>query len=391
MKNPKLRKISQKGKDYYYVGRGKGAIAIRSAPGTPQFDAEVRAAQKALMTPPETKLAANVGGLILWFFLREEFQRLEGPTKRDYRYYLEGLEQTMKDIPLAAFTNEKLIAGLVELVEEWHKDNIAKSPFVAYQRKAVLRRLVNVAAQKGRFGVAAYKVHNPFKLLSTPERPTRAAMVWSEDDEEKANLYFPENMLLALQMGLCFGQRPGDLLRAVYADSAPDQKTPWYDGERLFCKQSKRGAFVGVKAIEPVKTLLDRAFKRQGYGRILRNDKGDPWDNRDSFSNSFRRSCVKAGIREMNEDGTTKPGLTFYDSRGSLATRLSNDADADYHDIATVTGHSSRSAEKVLKANYLGPQVKRADRVMEKLEKSREKPAPQSGGNVVAFPKRSSR
>ena len=146
-------------------------------------------------------------------------------------------------------------------------------------------------------------------------------------------------------LALHTGQRQGDLLAM-----------PWssYDGHDIKLKQSKTGARIRLPATSTLKAALDAAPRVAGV--ILTTRDGQPY-TADGFRSSWRKACIKAGIK----------GVTFHDLRGTAVTRLFIAGCTD-GEVATITGHSLTEVKSILDSNYFSRDYAMAESGIAKLE-----------------------
>jgi integrase len=95
---------------------------------------------------------------------------------------------------------------------------------------------------------------------------------------------------------------------------------------------------------------------------MLTNKGGKPWRS-ESFRWTWNRACKAAGI----------VGLTFHDLRGTAVTRLAL-AGATEAEIATITGHSTRSVRAILDTYYLSRDPALGESAIRKLEQRTKTP-----------------
>jgi len=209
----------------------------------------------------------------------------------------------------------------------------------------VLARILSWANGRG------LVVANPCEKGGRLYRGSRAANVWTDDDEARFLAIAPAHLHLPLILALWTGQRQGDLLKLTWTQ---------YDGRYIRLQQGKTRARVTVPLGKPLKDRLDALGGR--VGPILVTTEGTPWTE-DGFRSSWGKACKLAGI----------VGVTFNDLRGTAVTRLAL-AGCTEAEIATITGHSLRDVRSILDAHYLNRDVRLGESAIAKLEKRTEFP-----------------
>lgn len=247
-------------------------------------------------------------------------------TREGYDFAIKAIEADFFDLPLAAFGQRGLRRDFIE----W-RDRIAETfPRKADLHFAVLRRIV------------AYGVHlemierNPLDGIEKVSDESRRDVVWTDDDIAAFKASASEPMVRALLLGIWTGQRQGDLLALTWRA---------YDGSAIRLRQGKTGADVSVKVSAELRAILDVAKARNDAQAvpsmtILTNRFGEPWSS--GFKSSFRKASARAGVE----------GKTFHDLRGTFVT-LAYRNGASLKDIAEITGHLEKDAERILRKHYL--------------------------------------
>ena len=128
---------------------------------------------------------------------------------------------------------------------------------------------------------------------------------------------------LALALGLCTGQRKGDVIKMGWQH---------IEGERIVVRQQKTNTALTIPLILPeLKTAL--ASVPRTNMTFLVTEQGAPFTSA-GFGNWWRDRCNEAGL----------PHCSFHGLRKACATRLAN-ADCTNEQIRAITGH--RSAKEV--------------------------------------------
>jgi integrase len=175
----------------------------------------------------------------------------------------------------------------------------------------------------------------------------RSEIIWTADDIRAFCAVASTELQAALLLALWTGQRQGDLLRLTWKN---------YDGAYIRLKQSKGGARVTIPIGATLKAVLDAARQEKRTAvTILVNSHGRPWTE-----DGFRTSWDKAFKR------TTLGDLHFHDLRGTAVTRLALSG-CTVPEIASITGHSLDTVQRILDAHYLGGRVELAESAIKKL------------------------
>lgn len=146
-------------------------------------------------------------------------------------------------------------------------------------------------------------------------------------------------------LALSTGQRQGDLLRLTW-DA--------YDGAAITLRQGKTGRLVWIPCTAGLKDALDAAPRRADT--VLVSPKGAPWTKR-SFALAWNTAFTASGIKD---------DLHFHDLRGTAVTVLS-EAGCTPQEIATITGHTLASVNKILET-YLSRTKELARSAIRKLD-----------------------
>jgi integrase len=185
--------------------------------------------------------------------------------------------------------------------------------------------------------------YNPFANIGKLCESDRADIVWTQAEEDTFLSNADERFTLPLLLALYSGQRQGDLLRMCFSKVKPIDGLPWYNGTHLHVRQRKHQKgkpkpFVRVAAHPKIKPLLDALWLENGDGPILRGARGKAWKT--GFASAFSAEKQRLGFDHLH----------FHDLRGTCVTRLRL-AGCDIPEIASITGHSEKRAEEILRKN----------------------------------------
>lgn len=331
---------------YYYAWRGGPLLKTPEGtplqPTDPEFHVAYTTAHAARKQRPE----GNVGSLVQLFRDSAEFKGLAEKTKRDYRRYLDKIDDRFGTMPLAAVESPRARGKF----KEW-RDTMADRPRVADYAWTILARVLSVAKDRGKISV------NPCERGGRLYEADRAEKIWSAEDLRAFLAVAPEQLRVVMLAALWTGQRQGDLLKLTWHQ---------YDGQFLRLKQGKTGKRVRIPVSGLLKGVLDDLRARlpsdeKVAGRILLNSRGKAWTE-DGLRTSWAKAYERAGLPSGEEDK-----LHFHDLRGTAVTRLAL-AGCSTSEIASFTGHSLKDVEALLDAHYLGGRFELAEQAMDKLE-----------------------
>ncbi|MCF3642904.1 tyrosine-type recombinase/integrase [Rhizobium sp. TRM95111] len=333
----RVSKVLATGEAVTYWYAWKGGPRLPGRPGDPEFVAAYNAAVARKVQPAAGTMQSILNGFQEssdWFDLAER-------TRKDYVKLIKAIERDFDDFPLSALSDRRTRG----LFLEWRDRRAKASRRQADYGWQVLARILSWALGRGL--VAANPCEKGGRLYSG----TRAANVWTDDDEAAFLASAPAHLHLPLILALWTGQRQGDLLQLAWQQ---------YDGERIRLRQGKTGMRVSIPVGAPLKAALDAV--RQKEGRVLLNSEGQPWTP-DGFRSSWRKARDAAGI----------VGVTFNDLRGTTVTRLAM-MECTVAEIATITGHSLRDVHSILDAHYLNRDPKLGESAIRKLERRTKSP-----------------
>jgi integrase len=340
--------------EYWYYGRGRGAISLPGQPGSAEFMAAYYEASRAKVQAKSAQL--TLSSILTRFKETVEFTGLKPRTREDHIKHIDKIGDKFGSMPITLFrqVNAKKLNGLFL---DWKDKLAAKSVRQGNYAMVVLNRVLNIASQRGWIEV------NPIKTVKRNYKASRQHILWER--EELTNYYAtaPEHPILPVLIAEWTGQRQGDILKMRLLKT--DGLVPWYDGSYVYLRAGKTGSFIRVRAVAKLKEALDREMgqaasevpeqhQRRG-GHILVNSDGCPWTE-DGFRSSFGKSKGKV------------KGKTFHDLRGTAITRLAK-AGCNELEIAAITGHSPKTVSEILRAHYLGADAERAEIAIKKLEK----------------------
>lgn len=333
-------------RDYYYAWRGgpllKGLDGLPLQPSDPEFHIAYTKAHATRKQRPD----GNIGTLVQLFRESSEFKGLKDKTKRDYRRYLDMVDERFGKMPLSALESPKVRGKF----KEW-RDSLADRPRVADYAWTVLARVLSVAKDRGKIST------NPCERGGRLYEADRAEKIWTAEHLREFLEIAPDQIRVVMLAALWTGQRQGDLLKLTWHQ---------YDGQFLRVKQGKTNKRVRIPVSGLLKDVLDDLKAKaptdtKVAGHILLNSRGQGWTE-DGFRASWAKAYEKARL-PIEEDEK----LHFHDLRGTAVTRLAL-AGCTTSEIASFTGHSLKDVESLLDAHYLGGRFELAEQALFKLE-----------------------
>lgn len=277
----------------------------------------------------------NLFSLIRQYCNAPDWKDLAASTRAIEAFNLKAIEDEFGDMPLAAIEER----GARSEFLAWRDAMADATPRAA---DAKLARLARVLA----FGVdRELLLVNPLATFKRVYKSDRAEIIWLPEHVRAFNAVASPALQVALVVALHTGQRRGDLLRLTWNN---------YDGRAISLTQSKTGAHVYIPCTTALKTTLDQLPRKAV--QIITSTQGRPWTE-NGFSTAWERAFEKTRLRE---------DLHFHDLRGTAVTMLA-EAGCTTPEIATITGHSLVSVDKIL-GKYLARTRTLAESAIAKLE-----------------------
>jgi integrase len=321
---------------YHYAW--KGGPRLLSAPGTPAFERERKAALAARPDEKPQRLDLTFENLVDKYLDSQDFLTCAERTRRDYRQQATLIVKKFGRLEIAALNEcpDETRGFFLD-----HRDTLAK----ASRRQAdyfmqVLNTILNWGKARGKIKVNPLRDAGVKKLYNV----TRADKIWSDDQIDAFLSHAPREIALAMALALWTGQRQGDLLRLTWAS---------YDGAGLKLMQRKGGVPVQIPVAPLLKNLLDDTPRKSPI--ILVNQVGIPWTP-DGFRTMWYKTAKRAGVADR----------TFHDIRGTAVTKLAL-AGCTVPEIASITGHSLTQVKSILEVHYLARDPQIAQNAITKL------------------------
>ena len=327
------RRLSDDGvAEYHYAWRG--GPRLTGKPGSPEYVrsyTDAYDAQRAVSTD-------TVAGLVASYRASAKYEGLRATTRADYERCLKRIVRDFGDLPTVAAE----IPKSRPIFRKW-RDGMKAQPRTADRHLAVLSVVFAWAVSEG------IMKDNPCSSIERIYRGTRRDEIWSDAQITKFMLAAPEYMQTAMLLAFHTGQRQGDLLSLMWSQ---------IKSGRITLTQSKGGKRVSILMTDELRAHLDGVPRPSTH--VLVSSLGKPWGDRFGFKKAWSRVCDRAEIE----------GVTFHDLRGTAVVRLAR-LGASVPQIASVTGHSLKSVERILEEHYLAQGQNLADDVIIRMNQER--------------------
>jgi integrase len=266
------RQITRHGKAVWYVRVGRGLRArIRADFGTPEFEAEYRAALSGVPTRKAAPSQNSLQWLVTRYRETATWANLSDATKRRRDNILKGVIETAGQEPFAGITQATIIAG---------KERRAKTPHQARHFLDAMRGLFRWAHQAGLVKVDATAG------VSNPQRKrTEGFIPWTEADMA-AYEALGKRQRVWLDVIAYTGLRRGDAVRLG--------RQHVRDGVATI-KTEKSGFKLEVSL--PILPVLAATLDAGPCGDLtfIVGENGRPL-TKESFGNLFKDACRAAGV-----------------------------------------------------------------------------------------------
>lgn len=319
-KAPGVHKVTSKladgsSKTYYYAWRG--GPSIKAEPDTREFIAEYARLTRARSSGP---YKGGVAELVRDFAKSSAWEKLRPSTQEAYLHCIGKIEAEFADFPVVDLTKK----GARRMLLEWRDEIARDTPRMADLTMSVFQKILSYAVDR------EFIPHHPLERVSKVSDNSRRDIIWTPEQIAQFRSRAPEHMVRALVLAMWTGQRQGDLLGLLWSA---------YDGESISLKQGKTGAWVRVLASRELREYLSGIRKTSTH--ILTNAAGKPWAS--GFKSSWRKAVEAARVEDAPH---------FHDLRGTFVT-LAYRRGSSIRDIAEITGHSEKDAERIIKKHYL--------------------------------------
>jgi integrase len=334
---------------YYHRATGKPLAGL---PGSAEFVASFAAAAK--IRPLAVLKVNTLTQLIDEFAASIDFAKLGLRTQSEYKRMLKSVTDEFGSLPQAALND----AGVLTELLAW-QDKVARisGEREADNRLSALSSALTWAKRRSKITI------NHVKGFQRLYHSDRAEIIWLPEHVHRFMAVSPTELQPALILALHSGQREGDLI---------DLRWTAYDGKciRLRQNKSKRkgvpGPLIEIPCTRALRRMLDKLPRTSQF--ILTTKTGQQFKKR-YFCRLWHDAMVAAGIAKIRLEGTDElVDLHFHDLRGTAITLLS-EAGCTTQQIATITGHSLKYVETILK-RYLARTRGLAEEAIKKFEAS---------------------
>lgn len=297
-------------KYFYHRASGK---RLTGEPGSAEFLASFEEAGRAVA---QERSAGTVSWLIRQYCDSQQWKKLAESTRTIGRFNLNAVEAKWGATLLKHVDDRRSRA----LFLKWHDQLAETQPRAADNKLAALARVFSWGYNRG------HLIHNPIATFERAYGNSRAELIWLPNHVAAFEAVASAEMQLSLLLALHTGQRQGDLLRL-----------PWsaFDGEAITLRQGKSGRKVWIPCTDALRVAMDAAPRRAIT--VLTKPDGTPW-TKNAFHNAWKSAFT---LTRITDD------LHFHDLRGTAVTMLS-EAGCTPQEIATITGHTLASVNKIL-------------------------------------------
>jgi integrase len=313
-----LHIVTAKGKTYVYAWRGGPRVETDAEIGTPAFFAAYQEVVSAHRIP-DTKRFRSI---IVRYRASPEFARLADSTKRNWRPWLDKIDEHFGELKTRAFDKAEKAKPAIR---KW-RGKYAETPRTADYGLQVLSRLMAYAVDPlGELG------SNPCEGVKQLYSNSRADIIWTDDDIAKVKAHCSDEVAWAVDLAAHTGLRAGDLVKLSWSHVGKDA---------IIMRTGKsRGRKEAIVPLYPaLRDLLGRIPKRS-LTAILTSSLKKPW-NKDGLSGRFAEAKGKAW-----PEGTD---LNFNDLRGTAATRFYI-AGFTIREIAEMMGWEEDSVDRIIR------------------------------------------
>lgn len=288
-------------------------------------------AAEAAMNP--TRGNDTVSALIDQFKDSSDWRRLRDSTRAIMAINLKSVEAKFGTLPVAALADRQCRAVFLA----WRDLVAEKTPRAADAKLSALQRVLSFAHDRGLID------SNPLEGFRRVYEVDRSERIWLPEQIVALNAVASPDVAFVALLAYHTGQRQGDLLRLTWTA---------YDGRALSLIQSKTRARVFVPLTVAAREAIDARKRTSPY---IATNRGNAWTP-DAFKKAWARSVTASKV----------DGLHFHDLRGTAVTMLA-EAGCTVPEIASITGHSLRSATRILEA-YLSATRALSESAIVKLE-----------------------
>jgi integrase len=333
-----LHIVTSKGKTYVYAWRGGPRIVTEADVGTPAFFAVYQETISAHRIPDLKKFHS----VIVRYRSSPDFERLADSTKRNWRPWLDRIDEHFGDLRTRAFDKGD---SAKKAIRKWRGQYSATPRTADYGLQVLSRVLAYAVDPLGEVGT------NPCEGVKQVYSNSRADIIWTDADIEKVRVHCSDEVAWAVDLAAHTGLRAGDLVKLSWSHVSADA---------IIMRTGKsRGRKEAIVPLYPeLRALLERIPKRSTA--ILTSSLKRPW-NKDGLSGRFAEAKNKAWPEDTD--------LNFNDLRGTAATKFYI-AGFTIREIAEMMGWEEESVDKIIR-RYVSLTAALQDRI-KRLSKARD-------------------
>jgi integrase len=294
------REVTRHGKGVWYVRVDKGKrIRIKAKFGTPDFEAEYRAAISARPKTPKGTAAGSLAWLFEHYRDSQVWRDLSLETRKQREAIMRQMMKTAGDQPFAKITQATIVAG---------RDRRGTTPAQARHFLETMRGLFKWAVK------ARHVATDPMIGVEDPARPKGSGIpIWTEEQIAAYECRWPigTRQRVWLDVLLYTGLRRGDAVRLGRQHVRNGVAT---------IKTEKSGFELEVTL--PILPVLAETLRAGPCGELafIVGANGTPLEKR-SFGNQFRKACRAAGINR-SAHGLRKIAATRAANAGATVAQL---------------------------------------------------------------------
>jgi integrase len=296
------RQVTQHGRVVWYIRVGKGSrIRLKAPFGTPEFDAEYRAAITTLAARKEEK-DGTASGTLAWLIERYRettaWTKLSLATRRQRENIFRHVLDSAGRQPFAKITSASVKAG---------RERRAATPSPARHFLDAMRGLFRWAVE-----AQIAKLDPTAGVADPPRTKSDGFATWTQEDIVAYEARWPigTKERVWLDVLIYTGLRRGDAVRLG--------RQHVRDGIATL-KTEKTGTVVTLPIISALANTL--AVGPCGDLTFICGERGNPL-TKESFGNEFRSACKAAGLSRRSAHGLRKAAATRAADNGATEAQL---------------------------------------------------------------------
>lgn len=308
----RMRLASGKVAEYHYAWRG--GPRLTGEPGSPEYVSAYQQAHASRKQPT----TGTFREVLIAYRAHDKFAKLSAATQRDYRRYLDQIEEKFGSLPLDALDDPRVRKHFMR----W-RDTMADRPRTADYAVGVLKTVLAWAVEYVMIST------NQAEPIGRLHKVDKSDDIWTPEDFARFRREASDELWWTVRLAFYTALRQGDLVL-----------TGWNHREdnAFVRKTSKRGKEVIAPITAECEAFLATIPKRGPI--ILTTERGKrPW-TQSGLRSSFNKACDRAGVTR-----------TFHDLRRTAATYLLS-CGLESSQVAMIMGWSEAAVE-ALKRKYV--------------------------------------